>query len=65
LGEQILVNLISNAMNAMSRQPEGQRRLHVRLEAAGNTARIQVVDNGKGIALEFPLTSGRSIPSIV
>ncbi|MBN1205490.1 MAG: AAA family ATPase [Myxococcaceae bacterium] len=50
---QILINLISNAKNATSGQAEGQRRLHVRLEATGTTARIQVVDNGKGVAPEL------------
>ncbi len=50
---QILINLISNAKNAMSGQAEGQRNLHVRLEAAGSMARIQVVDNGMGIAPEL------------
>ncbi len=50
---QILINLISNAKNAMSGQAEAQRNLRVRLEATGDMARIQVVDNGKGIAPEL------------
>ncbi len=50
---QILVNLISNAKNAMHVLPEAQRHLHVRLAAEGSTARIQVVDNGMGIAPEL------------
>ncbi|HEX8441016.1 trifunctional serine/threonine-protein kinase/ATP-binding protein/sensor histidine kinase [Archangium sp.] len=50
---QILVNLLSNAKNAMSTLPESQRRLHVRLAAQGHTALIQVVDNGMGIAPEI------------
>jgi len=49
---QILINLITNARYAMDGVPEEQRQLRVRLEARGNTARIQVVDTGKGIALE-------------
>ncbi|HEX8699805.1 MAG TPA: ATP-binding protein, partial [Myxococcaceae bacterium] len=49
---QILINLITNARYAMDEVPEGQRSLRVRLEAQGNTARIQVVDTGKGISLE-------------
>jgi predicted ATPase/signal transduction histidine kinase len=49
---QILINLITNARHAMEGMPEEQRRLLVRLEAQGNTARIQVVDTGKGIAPE-------------
>ncbi|HZI04625.1 MAG TPA: GAF domain-containing protein, partial [Archangium sp.] len=49
---QILINLITNARNAMSELPEAHRLLCVRLDAGGSTARIQVVDNGKGIAAE-------------
>ncbi|WP_309895452.1 AAA family ATPase [Archangium sp.] len=49
---QILVNLISNARNALEPLPEG-RHLHVRLATHGNTARLQVVDNGMGIAPEL------------
>ncbi|QRK09646.1 AAA family ATPase [Archangium violaceum] len=49
---QILINLISNAKNATQALPEGQRHMHVRLDAVGNTARIQVKDNGVGIARE-------------
>ncbi|WNG21220.1 AAA family ATPase [Cystobacter fuscus] len=50
---QILINLISNAKNAMSAIPTSQRQLHVRLDAADNMARIQVVDSGVGIAPEL------------
>ncbi|WP_375765500.1 AAA family ATPase [Archangium gephyra] len=49
---QILINLISNAKKAVKPLPEGQRRVHVRLEAVGHMARVQVVDNGVGIAPE-------------
>jgi predicted ATPase/signal transduction histidine kinase len=49
---QILINLISNAKKAVKALPEGQRHVHVRLEAAGRMARIRVVDNGVGIAPE-------------
>lgn len=50
---QILINLISNAKNAMAPLPAGQRQLHVRLDSVGTTARIQVMDNGVGIAPEI------------
>jgi predicted ATPase/signal transduction histidine kinase len=50
---QILVNLISNAKNAMSVLPQGQRHLCMRLEAVSNTARIQVLDTGVGISPEI------------
>ncbi|HEY0095188.1 MAG TPA: ATP-binding protein, partial [Archangium sp.] len=49
---QILINLIGNAKKAVKLLPEGQRHVHVRLEAVGRMARIQVVDNGVGIAPE-------------
>jgi signal transduction histidine kinase len=49
---QILINLLSNAKNAMASLPREQRHLRVRLEAADQMARIQVVDNGVGIPLE-------------
>ncbi|WP_257450560.1 trifunctional serine/threonine-protein kinase/ATP-binding protein/sensor histidine kinase [Archangium lipolyticum] len=50
---QILVNLISNAKNAMLALPTDQRHLHVQLGAEDNMARIRVVDNGMGIAPEL------------
>ncbi|QRK12458.1 AAA family ATPase [Archangium violaceum] len=50
---QILVNLISNAKNAMQALPNRRPHLHVRLVAEGNTALIQVVDNGMGIVPEI------------
>ncbi|HYO55355.1 PAS domain-containing sensor histidine kinase [Archangium sp.] len=50
---QILINLISNARYALDRAPEGQRRLLVRLTLEGKKVRIQVVDNGMGIAPEI------------
>jgi signal transduction histidine kinase len=41
--------------------PEGRRNLWVKLEAEGQVARIQVADDGVGIAtLELPLTSAGS-----
>ena len=49
---QILINLLTNARNAMSALPEARRLLSVRLDAEGGTARILVVDSGKGIAPE-------------
>ncbi|OJH36274.1 trifunctional serine/threonine-protein kinase/ATP-binding protein/sensor histidine kinase [Cystobacter ferrugineus] len=49
---QILINLISNAKQALDPKPEGQRNLWVRLKAEGAVARIQVVDDGVGIAPE-------------
>jgi signal transduction histidine kinase len=50
---QILINLLSNAKHALDGVPEGQRNLWVRLAADGNVARLQVVDDGVGIAPEL------------
>lgn len=44
---QILVNLVQNAVDAMSNSPV--RRLEIRLEAGEGTARIFVRDHGPGI----------------
>nr|WP_239470792.1 ATP-binding protein [Archangium violaceum] len=49
---QILVNLISNAKDALDAVPEGSRNLSVRLSAEGKLARIEVRDDGGGIAPE-------------
>ncbi|QRK10437.1 AAA family ATPase [Archangium violaceum] len=49
---QILINLLSNAKHALDSKPEGQRNLWVKLRAEGPVARIQVVDDGMGIAPE-------------
>jgi predicted ATPase/signal transduction histidine kinase len=46
---QILINLITNAKDAVSKLPPEQRRLGVRLAAEQGVARIQVIDNGVGI----------------
>jgi signal transduction histidine kinase len=50
---QILINLLSNAKDAMAEVPEGQRHLCVRLTAQEKVARIQVVDSGKGFTREL------------
>jgi signal transduction histidine kinase len=50
----ILVNLISNAQNALYEVPVDERRLSVKLERApGDRVRIVVQDNGVGIAPEL------------
>src|SRR5690606_38894838 len=50
---QILCNLLSNACHALEATPPGGRLLEVRLEARGEWARLQVIDNGVGIAPEL------------
>ncbi|MFY0579454.1 sensor histidine kinase [Cystobacter fuscus] len=47
---QILVNLVANAKYAMDAMPEQHRHLRVRLTADNGWARIQVTDNGVGLA---------------
>ena len=47
---QILVNLISNAKNAMEDMQDAPHRLTLRVDvAAGSLLRIQVIDDGEGI----------------
>jgi len=50
---QILINLITNAKYALGGVAEGERKLLVRLITEGEMARIQVEDNGVGIAPEL------------
>jgi signal transduction histidine kinase len=50
---QILINLITNAAQALAGVPEGHRQLRVRLTTEGERARVQVVDTGVGIAPEL------------
>jgi signal transduction histidine kinase len=49
---QILINLISNAKYALGAMPQDKRNLSIRLTAEGPWARIQVMDDGVGIALD-------------
>jgi two-component system C4-dicarboxylate transport sensor histidine kinase DctB len=48
--EQVMVNLLSNALDAMSDRP--RRLLSVRLRCAAGTAVLTVADTGRGIARE-------------
>jgi len=48
--EQVLLNLVKNAVQAMASNDNGeQRRLILRTKKVGDTAHIEVVDNGPGI----------------
>ncbi|HYO70990.1 MAG TPA: GAF domain-containing sensor histidine kinase, partial [Archangium sp.] len=49
---QILLNLLSNARSALEPVREAERYLGVRLAVEGGWVRIQVVDNGEGLAPE-------------
>jgi signal transduction histidine kinase len=50
--QQMLLNLVLNAADAMSDIEPEQRRLVVRTEIEGSNVRLDVVDNGSGIAQE-------------
>lgn len=50
--EQVLVNLIRNATEAMEKLPPADRRLIVKTERTGEMVRISVEDNGHGISEE-------------
>ena len=53
---QILINLISNGSNALTRQTAQERRLTLRIDSLGRgidgQVRFQVIDNGEGIPPE-------------
>lgn len=50
--QQVVLNLLNNAIEAMLEMPEGQARLTVRGQVSGDCIDIDVEDNGKGIAPE-------------
>jgi len=47
--QQVILNLIVNAMDAMSKQPRAERKVMVRTARADNFAEVSVSDNGPGI----------------
>src|SRR5690606_21175322 len=48
--EQVLINLLHNALDAMAERP--QRRLRILCQRVGDAWRLSVADNGGGIAGE-------------
>lgn len=50
--EQIVHNLLSNALHALAAVPEGERRLQLSLSRQGSQGQLQVQDSGPGIAPE-------------
>lgn len=47
--QQVLINLIVNAMDAMERLGKGERRITVRTARDGASAEIEIADSGPGI----------------
>lgn len=49
---QILVNLISNAMNACNESENAEKRVRIHIDQSANRVRIGVIDTGVGILPE-------------
>ncbi|RYD48984.1 MAG: PAS domain S-box protein [Verrucomicrobiaceae bacterium] len=47
--QQVLLNLILNAADAMAEKPAGSRQIHVTTSVEGNVARLSVRDGGSGL----------------
>lgn len=50
--DQIVHNLIANALQAMDRQPEGARELQLAVRRVGDEAALDVIDSGPGLPPE-------------
>ena len=50
--QQITINLVSNALNALHDTPAGQRRIHIRTVPQNDSVSVTVSDNGSGIPEE-------------
>jgi two-component system phosphoglycerate transport system sensor histidine kinase PgtB len=50
--EQVLVNIVGNAVDAVSQQPQDNRRIALDIVERGNRLAIEVVDSGPGIPAE-------------
>jgi len=50
--EQIIHNLLINALQAMAHTPKAARRLAVQIDAVGGVARLSIADGGPGIPPE-------------
>jgi signal transduction histidine kinase len=47
--KQAILNLVTNALDAMSHSKMESGELHLRVSAPGNSVRLEVIDNGPGI----------------
>lgn len=52
--EQILHNLLTNALQALEQVPPGQRRLSVDIERHDGAAELRVSDSGPGLPGDLP-----------
>jgi signal transduction histidine kinase len=50
--QQVLINLVVNAIDAMGQQEKSQRKITVRTARNGDSAEIEIADSGPGIAVE-------------
>ncbi len=50
--QQVVLNLVTNALDAMNGQPPGERRLRISVAREGGNARITVRDSGAGVPAE-------------
>lgn len=48
--QQVLVNLVQNALQAMASAPPQRRRLAIRVAAANGAVQVDVIDGGPGLA---------------
>lgn len=48
--QQVIVNLISNACDAIDSQPNGQRKISISIKDANNSVTVEIVDSGPGLA---------------
>ena len=51
--EQVLINLVANAIDAASERPDERGRVIIRVAANASAIVIQVEDNGRGVASEL------------
>jgi two-component system sensor kinase FixL len=51
--EQVLINLVCNAIDAASERSDARGRVIIRVEANASAIKIQVEDNGRGVASEL------------
>jgi two-component system, LuxR family, sensor kinase FixL len=51
--EQVLINLVANAIDAASERSDARRRVIIRIATHADAVAIEVEDNGKGVASEL------------